>query len=214
MSELSAPSRGSDGDPPRAGLRRVPVQARGARRVDALLDAAASVIAEIGVDAATTNAIASRAGAAKGSLYQFFPNKEALVDALAARFAAELRAIHEATIRTEWAELPLNDLIDRVIDPLVDFRRRNPAFRHVHHASSTADGPSRWARELRDVVIDQVEALLLARRAFPTQAECRLRASVAVAMAHALLAAAEYEHDDRIVSETKRALRRYLADPT
>ena len=63
-----------------------PLQARGHRRVDLLLDAAAAVVAEVGVEAATTNAIAARAKTSVGSLYQFFPDKDALVWALGQRF--------------------------------------------------------------------------------------------------------------------------------
>jgi len=50
-------------------MRRVPQQDRGQRRVEKILDAAAEVIAEVGVQAATTNAIAARAETSVGSLY-------------------------------------------------------------------------------------------------------------------------------------------------
>ncbi len=56
----------------------------------ALLDAAAGVFAEKGVEAATMTEIAKRAGAPIGSLYQFFPAKQALAQALLARYAAGL----------------------------------------------------------------------------------------------------------------------------
>ena len=58
--------------------RRIPRQPRGRRRVSQLLDAAAAVISSVGYDAATMTAIAAKAGAPIGSLYQFFPNKEAI----------------------------------------------------------------------------------------------------------------------------------------
>src|SRR5262252_3918482 len=62
-------------------------QARGQRRIDLLLDVAALVFAEVGFEAATTNVIAARAGISPGSLYRFFPNKDAIAEALADRFA-------------------------------------------------------------------------------------------------------------------------------
>ena len=62
---------------------RIPVQKRGQQRVEAILDAAEAVFGEMGVDAATTNAIAERAGASVGSLYHFFANKDAILYALA-----------------------------------------------------------------------------------------------------------------------------------
>ena len=63
-------------------LRREPRQARARQRVNIILDAAAAEFAAVGYEAATTNAIARRAGTSIGSLYQFFPNKEAVLEAL------------------------------------------------------------------------------------------------------------------------------------
>lgn len=60
--------------------------------METLLDAAGAVFAEKGFEAATMTEIAQRAGAAIGSLYQFFPSKETLADALVERYAARLGA--------------------------------------------------------------------------------------------------------------------------
>jgi AcrR family transcriptional regulator len=62
--------------------RRIPQQERGGRRVRELLEAGASEFAEVGYDAATMKAIAKRAGASIGAVYQYFPNKESVVSAL------------------------------------------------------------------------------------------------------------------------------------
>src|SRR6185369_14096948 len=67
-------------------LRRAPQQARGQRRVSKILDAADQIFAETGYEEATTNAIAIRANTSIGSLYQFFPNKHAILNALANRY--------------------------------------------------------------------------------------------------------------------------------
>src|SRR5271168_1415890 len=76
---------------------RLPKRARGMQRVATLLEAAAAVFAEKGYEAATMTEIAARAGAPIGSLYQFFPVKEALADTLvenyASMLAADLRAL-------------------------------------------------------------------------------------------------------------------------
>jgi AcrR family transcriptional regulator len=71
---------------------RLPKRARGKQRVAALLQAAAAVFAEKGYEAATMTEIAARAGAPIGSLYQFFPVKEALADTLVQHYAAMLAA--------------------------------------------------------------------------------------------------------------------------
>src|SRR5271165_141776 len=69
---------------------RVPQRERGRRRVADLLQAAASLFAEKGYDAVTMTEVAARAGAPIGSLYQFFPSKEALADALLDRIGERL----------------------------------------------------------------------------------------------------------------------------
>jgi AcrR family transcriptional regulator len=63
-----------------------PKRARGRARVEALLEAASQVFAERGYDAATMTEIAARSSTAIGSLYRFFPTKEALAETLLHRF--------------------------------------------------------------------------------------------------------------------------------
>jgi AcrR family transcriptional regulator len=67
-------------------MRRQPRQARSQERVKQILDVAEQMFIAEGYDAATTNAIAVRAGVPIGSLYQFFPDKGAIVQALAVRY--------------------------------------------------------------------------------------------------------------------------------
>lgn len=75
---------------------RAPKRERGRVRVEALLDAAAEVFLARGEEAATMTEIAACAGASIGSLYQFFPAKAALADALRERFAAHAEAEFDA----------------------------------------------------------------------------------------------------------------------
>ena len=71
-------------------LRRAPQRQRGHERVAALLEAAAGCFVEKGYDATTMTEVAARAGAAIGSLYQFFPTKEALFEAVFDQVSLEL----------------------------------------------------------------------------------------------------------------------------
>ena len=82
-------------------IRKVPRQRRAVHTVDALLEAAALVLEEDGLEGFNTNAVARRAGASVGSLYQYFPSKDALTLALLLR---EDRAFHDAASAT--LELP------------------------------------------------------------------------------------------------------------
>jgi len=94
----------------------------------ALLRAAGQVFADVGYENATTNAIAARAGVSPGTLYQFFPNKQAIAEALADAYAAQNQALHESVFDLNAAEVPLRDLIDRLVDPFLEFRRNAPGF--------------------------------------------------------------------------------------
>jgi AcrR family transcriptional regulator len=107
--------------------RRVPQQERAARRVEAFLDAAAETIAERGFEAATMTEIAERAGASIGSVYQYFPNKDALVFALRTRYGDTMDAQWSAL--TASAEgLAVADLVERLFALLVAFMNTHPAY--------------------------------------------------------------------------------------
>jgi len=66
----------------RVMARKTPRQERSKVMVEAILEAAAQIFAELGYARATTNKIAERAGVSVGSLYQYFPNKDSLISSL------------------------------------------------------------------------------------------------------------------------------------
>src|ERR1700749_2024415 len=80
----------------KTAVARAPKRLRGQQRVAELLQAGMAVFAEKGYEAATMTEIAARAGAPIGSLYQFFPSKEALADILVENYVALLGADLEA----------------------------------------------------------------------------------------------------------------------
>ncbi|HEY1942388.1 MAG TPA: helix-turn-helix domain-containing protein [Roseiarcus sp.] len=92
-----------------------PKRQRGRDRVAAILDAAAVVFTAKGYEGATMTEVAALAGAAIGSLYRFFPTKEALADALVARYGASLVNAF-AEIEQKAAELTPPDLADALIE--------------------------------------------------------------------------------------------------
>src|SRR5947207_6216457 len=79
--------------PAEKAAARAPQRERGRARVAALLAAAVGVFAENGYDAATMTGIAARAGASIGSLYQFFPTKELIAEALHAQYSDDFAAM-------------------------------------------------------------------------------------------------------------------------
>ncbi|MEU5026324.1 TetR/AcrR family transcriptional regulator [Streptomyces milbemycinicus] len=109
-------------------------QARGERRIQQLLDAAANVFCRTGYASASTNAIAREAGVSPGTLYQFFPNKEAIAVELGERLTHQMRAAHGALFTPEYASLPLGEMLDAVVDPMIEFNCQNPVFLTLIHS--------------------------------------------------------------------------------
>ena len=174
-------------------FRRRPRQSRGQKRVELLLDAAADVIAEHGIDAATAEAIAIRARTAKGSLYQFFPNRDAVLAALALRYADEMRAIHERAFPMDPHGMALERLIDRIVNPLAEFHDRNPAFRRVFAtiegpADDTRSAPVRLRGQLFDSFVDRLDVLFASRNPKLPTRDRRRAALVCASVGQSILA--------------------------
>jgi AcrR family transcriptional regulator len=114
---------------PGVSPRRIPRQDRSRRTVENVLDAATRVLAERGYDGASTNRIAKAAGISNGSLYQYFPNKDAIVIAVLDRFADDLAdrlgAQIEATMSEPWeiAGRALLDVQIRLFEENADLLR-------------------------------------------------------------------------------------------
>jgi AcrR family transcriptional regulator len=201
---------------PATQLRRVPRQERGRVRVEKILDAAADVISNVGVEAATTNAIAAHANTSVGSLYQFFPNKEAIVEALAVRFNTELRQLNDTVLSPSAMTAPLPELVNGVVDSLLHFHEVNPAYRYVYQATHQSGGsPVTKEAELHKAVVGRVEELLRTRKPSMESTTKHLHATVSVLAVHALLGFAMTASPgtrDGIVEELKGMIVTYLAD--
>lgn len=99
--------------------RKSASQKRSQATVEALLDATARVLTKEGYDRASTNRIAATAGVSVGSLYQYFPNKEALVAALVARHNLEMLQLLRHALK-EVASLDLATAIRELVGAAVD----------------------------------------------------------------------------------------------
>jgi AcrR family transcriptional regulator len=138
---------------------RIPRRERGKRRVAALLESAASLFAEKGYDAVTMTEVAARAGAPIGSLYQFFPGKEALADALLERFGARLHDALDA-IAERAAAQSVPELADTLLNLLAGFQEERAAARTLIESRQEA---SARAAELKHSLHRQVARILRAR---------------------------------------------------
>jgi len=193
--------------------RRTPRQERSRRHVNAILDAATLVFAEVGYDAATTNAIAERAGTSIGSLYQFFPHKAALFHAVTERYHSQLRELLDRVVTVEVAQRPLADMIDRVIEAFWSFTQQQQGFTQI--ILSTHLSPELQAQEnalLRES-IERVDAILGVRAPALSPERRRLIATVVLHAVNALLmlgAISEPSFGTQVIGETKALVQAYL----
>ncbi|HEY7487727.1 MAG TPA: TetR/AcrR family transcriptional regulator [Streptosporangiaceae bacterium] len=144
----------------RTPLRRRPAQRRSAERVQRMLDACAEILDEHGYDGLSTTRIAQRAEVAIGSVYQFFPDKRAVAQALALRNLDLF--IERVTRRVSDEDFPhWSDTVGAVIEIFVDMHRTVPGFRvlrfgdvaDVHLLDVSADNNSVVADRLRGMVV-------------------------------------------------------------
>jgi AcrR family transcriptional regulator len=136
---------------------------RGERRVQSLLHAAGRVFAEVGYHAATTNAIAGEANVSPATLYQFFPNKEAIADALVILYAMDLAKEERAADIQELASAPLNETIQRMTGVVIEFHRKHPAFATLHAEAPLSKGATEQKRNLSQTFVDHLSEVLCAR---------------------------------------------------
>lgn len=104
--------------------RRQPVQARSRERVNTILSHAAAIFDEVGVDATSMSAIARQSGMSLASLYRYFPNKAAIVHAIAEQHVEKM----EKALRKHLPELGLIEAVDILIDQFYEFYRTEPAY--------------------------------------------------------------------------------------
>ncbi|MEU8037141.1 TetR/AcrR family transcriptional regulator [Streptosporangium sp. NPDC049078] len=203
----------------RAATARRPVrrQARGLRRMEEILDAAEEVIAEVGYADMTTNAVAERASMSPGSLYQFFRNKEEILDGLLSRFTDGRSAHWEARLTGDAIRMPAADLIDQVVDEIVAYKASRPAYWALLHGSATGDRLATASERLhRDIARRIAEALSV--RAPRLGEERRLLiATMMLATIRAVLplvAAGPPERAAELTTELKTLLTGYLSAST
>ena len=112
--------------------RKRPVQQRSRSTVDVVLEAAAQVLERDGYAAATTDRIAERAGVSIGTLYQYFPNKDAILLALTQQHARTAQAVLEPLLR----ELvdgtpPVAAWLPRFVRACVELNGRRPRLHQI-----------------------------------------------------------------------------------
>ncbi len=195
--------------------RKKPQQERSRRLVAAIMDATARILARDGYAGLNTNAVAELAGVSIGSLYQYFPNKEALVTAVVERHG---QRVHDTIVTAVGPEKPatLAEAVRRIVAGVVAAHRIDSALHAVLEAEMPKlgifDGHAGTVRAIAD---------RLAALPAPVRAGMRVRdpvhaAAVVGEMVHALVHAALIPPltttltSDEIEEETVRAVLAYL----
>ncbi len=190
-------------------VRRVPSQARSQERLERIVDSAAEVFAEVGFEAATMEAIAVRADTSIGSVYQFFPNKRALLYAIAIRYAERVQDLFDDLTTVEGSE-SWDAFLDRTLDALVAFHRREPGFRALVRNWSSQEFLAQDEASMKEFT-RRTAALIAARLPKMPEARRTVIATVLVENVSALLISTSRRASDAVITEWKSMLHRWLA---
>lgn len=193
--------------------RRVPTQERAKRRVERIIDAASHVFAEEGYEAATMEGIAARAETSIGSIYQFFPNKLALFNALARHYHDKLRTFFDLLLGGPLLERPWGEIIDAGIDAFVLFHQSEPGFRAVWVGLHLTEEVITEGEAINREFAKRIEAILALRLPALPERERPIVATMMVEILTTMLIVSVRRPGEAnvLMAETKTLLKRYLA---
>lgn len=189
-------------------LKRRPAQARSARRIEALLNAAAELLGDQELEDITVRDLADAAGVPTGTLYQFFDDKDAVFQALAVRFLAAMPGVlDEASERGggDWART-----VGLVVDRYAAMIREHPAIRRLWLSGALDDATRSVERETDATIAARLGALL--RRQSGSRRGTAQQWRLLVALIDGLLVHAFTEDPDGdpvVLREARRAARAY-----
>jgi len=195
---------------------RVPRQERGRRRIDEILDAAAALIGEVGAEAVTVQALAARAGASKGSMYHFFPDRESVFLALAERHIGALRASLGSAREERAATVAagtVDDAVEAFVGPVHAYVDQHPDLRRMMGEPASLQRLAAQRIALQALVDAHAEWIVRLRNP-------RLEGARVLLVAAAMAAVLSAMGGDRVTTraptpdaarrETRRILRAYL----
>ena len=194
--------------------RKRPRQERSQATVDTLLKATARVLVREGFDGLTTNGVAHQAGVSIGSLYQYFPNKEALVAALIERHIEKMNSLVFAEL-ARVATLPIAAAARCVIELTIRAHAIDPKLHRVLTEQVPRVGRLAKLREGDEICHRMVAGLLAARREELAIRDVDLAAFLLVSTIEAVVhrAALLYPdrlEDPRLIDEVTLLVTRYL----
>lgn len=193
-------------------IRTEPIQQRSSARITLLLDAAAAIISEHGIEGLTTSDVAIRSESSVGVVYRYFPNIRSLLRALAAR------NLERYVARLEEQKLPADapalDGLDNAIAIIVDMMRTEPGFRAIRFGDVIDERLLEPEMDNSGMIAELFESFLVDRHQVPRSAELTFRLQVAVEIADALIKRAfevDARGNDRFIDRAKALVRAELS---
>jgi AcrR family transcriptional regulator len=187
-------------------IRVEPVQVRSSKRLAGLLDATAAVVHDIGYETLTTAMVAERAGASIGTVYRYFPDRIAVLQALVSRNRKIAADTVFGALRGSGATT-ITDALDVVVDGYASLFRSEPGFRSlrlgdvldIRPAQTSRTGNAEFAQALGDELAEKLSLTLDSR--------ARMALESAVEVMDAMLARAFVrvdKGDKGVIDEAKR----------
>jgi len=177
-----------------------------------MLDACAELIDEVGYEALTTTLLADRAQVAIGSVYQFFPDKRAIVHALTMRnmdtYVERLSARVASAEMVNWW-----DAVDAALDEFIDMNRTVPGFKTLHFGDVIDRNLLDADRENDAVFAAKLGELLVQRFGLADEPVLAASLAIAVEISDALIKLAfrrDPYGDEAVLAEVRDLVRDYL----
>lgn len=142
-------------------IEKKPQQERSKARVEKILEVAGELLREAGYEALSTKQIAARAGVPIGTIYQFFPNKEAVVESLVTRFQQDIGGLtQELGAFDPRTQDELAEFIGRLVDGIAEIQARSAGFVCLFAGSAVNEEFEAMAARLRQDLNAQIDRAL------------------------------------------------------
>ena len=185
--------------------RKQASQERSRLTVDALLEATARILVKEGYEGASTNKIAEAAGVSIGSLYQYFPAKEALVAAVIDRHMQDMLDVVRAAL-VQVMDQPIEVVTRELVNVMMEAHRVNPTLHRVLFEQIPQAGRVQHIEALDQAAFAMVRAYLEAHRDEVVVADLETAAFICVKTVEVLTHTAVLNQPARVKGDKAAAL--------
>jgi AcrR family transcriptional regulator len=168
----------------------------------------------VGYESATTNSIAERASISIGTLYRYYPDKDAILKALAERYYNQERLLFDSVFVEDMKYLPLPVVLDRIVDPMMELYTSYPAYAHILLGSDVSADIAAASRAFEQELLGRTADFMRLLAPHLNDDDSRLVAVVSKAVIKALIslsiASQDQRYREKVTGEIKKMLLCYL----